>query len=188
MSDDSQRAQYHVGRRSRCFWHIVGPGTRAGGEESMKVGWIVFGATTLVITLAVWSWSAHGRWGAAPDRLLLLLPDEVSLSDPKVALWLDAASEEGLHVEPMRDSDFTRPFFRQPACAGVILPDTVHLEASDLFIASLRRYVAGGGHLMLVYDAGTFTPEGRYAKGWSRLSDLAGVDYALYDRLQNGTI
>ena len=154
----------------------------------MKAVWTVFGATTLVVALALWSWSAHGRSGTAPDRLLLLLPDGVSLSDPKVTLWLDAASEEGLHVVPMRDSDFTKPFFGQPACAGVILPDMVHQEASDLFIASLRRYVAGGGHLMLVYDAGTFTPEGKYAKGWSRLSDLAGVDYALYDRLQSDTI
>jgi len=152
----------------------------------MKWLWPLCGATTLVLALAIWS--AHGRSTADPDRLLLLLPDGASLSDPKVTLWLDAGNEEGLHIVPMRDSDFTRPFFGQPSCAGVILPDMVHRQASDLFIAVIRRYVAGGGHLMLVYDAGTFTPEGRYAKGWSRFSDLAGVDYALYDKLQNGTI
>jgi len=154
----------------------------------MKWLWTSIAVVVLVLGFGVWLWSAHGRSGAAPDRLLLLLPDDVNLSDPKVTLWLDAGSEEGLHLVPMRDSEFTKPFFGQPSCAGVILPDMVHQQASDLFIAAVRRYVAGGGHLMLVYDAGTFTPEGRYAKGWSRLSDLAGVDYALYDKLQNDTI
>jgi len=153
----------------------------------MKWLWTSIGGAVL-LAVAFWSWTIRGASGAAPDRLLLLLPDGVSLTDPKVTLWLDAGSEEGLHVVPMRDSDFTRPFFGQPVCAGIILPDMVHQQASDLFIAAVRRYVAHGGHLMLVYDAGTFTPEGRYAKGWSRLSDLAGVDYALYDRLQNDTI
>ncbi len=153
----------------------------------MKWLWTSIGGAVL-LAVAFWSWTIRGASGTAPDRLLLLLPDGVSLTDPKVTLWLDAGSEEGLHVVPMRDSDFTRPFFGQPVCAGIILPDMVHQQASDLFIAAVRRYVAHGGHLMLVYDAGTFTPEGRYAKGWSRLSDLAGVDYALYDRLQNDTI
>ncbi len=41
---------------------------------------------------------------------------------------------------------------------------------------------------MLVYDAGTFSLNGTYAGGRSRLSDLAGVDYALYDKLGDKTI
>ena len=41
---------------------------------------------------------------------------------------------------------------------------------------------------MLVYDAGTFSLNGTYAAGRSRLSDLAGVDYALYDKLGDKTI
>ena len=41
---------------------------------------------------------------------------------------------------------------------------------------------------MLVYDAGTLLPQGKYARGGSRLSDLAGVTYALYDQLHDNTI
>ena len=40
---------------------------------------------------------------------------------------------------------------------------------------------------MLVYDAGTFSLNGSYAAERSRLSDLAGVDYALYDTLGDKT-
>src|SRR6202040_193555 len=42
--------------------------------------------------------------------------------------------------------------------------------------------------LMLVYDAGTFSLNGTYAPGHSRLSDLAGVNYARYDELGDKTI
>jgi peptidoglycan/xylan/chitin deacetylase (PgdA/CDA1 family) len=154
----------------------------------MRSGWIILGTGSLLLALIVGAWSSRGSSDADADRLLLLLPDGVSLTDYKVTVWLDAANEEGLHVVPMRDSDFVRPFFGQPKCAGVILPDTVHQQASDFFIASLRRFVTAGGKLLLVYDAGTLSPEGKYARGWSRLSDLAGVDYALYDQLHDNTI
>jgi peptidoglycan/xylan/chitin deacetylase (PgdA/CDA1 family) len=154
----------------------------------MKYPWIVLGIAGLLLAVMVGTWSSLGHSNADADRLLLLLPDDVNLSDYKVTVWLDAASEEGLHVVPIRDSEFVRPFFGHPKCAGVILPDTVHQHASDLFIASLRRFVNEGGRLLLVYDAGALTPEGKYARGWSRLSDLAGVDYALYDQLHDDTI
>ncbi len=154
----------------------------------MKYRWIILGTSVLLLALIVGAWSSRGHSDADADRLLLLLPDGISLSDYRVTVWLDAASEEGLHVVPMRDSEFVRPFFGHPKCAGIILPDTVHQPASDFFIASIRRFVTAGGKLLLVYDAGTLTPEGKYARGWSRLSDLAGVDYALYDQLHDNTI
>ncbi|MBV8049652.1 MAG: polysaccharide deacetylase family protein [Acidobacteriaceae bacterium] len=122
------------------------------------------------------------------DRILLLVPDDAKETDPGVTLWLDAASEEGLHVIPVRDSEFIRPYFETPACAGIILPGSIHKQASDAFLAGIRRYVADGGKLMLVYDAGTLSPEGRYAHPRSRISDLAGVGYALYDDLRDKTI
>ncbi|MFZ0283752.1 MAG: polysaccharide deacetylase family protein [Terriglobales bacterium] len=154
----------------------------------MKYLWLTFGAGVLLLALILGAWSSRGHSGADADRLLLLLPDNANFSDYKVTVWLDAASEEGLHVVPMRDSDFVRPFFGHPRCAGIILPDSVHQEASDFFIASLRRFVTSGGKLLLVYDAGTLSPGGRYARGRSRLSDMAGVDYALYDQLHDNTI
>lgn len=122
------------------------------------------------------------------DEIFLLLPDTVPFNDPQVSLWLDAASEEGLHVAPVHDSDFVRPLFGPGRCAGIILPDGIHKEANDAFIGSVQNYVADGGKLMLVYDAGTLSPQGRYAPTKSRFSELAGVDYALYDTLGNGTI
>src|SRR6202043_2000835 len=148
---------------------------------------IVAGSLALVL-LITWLWVARDRPRSTADRLLLLVPDGTSFSDPKVTVWIDAGSEEGLHVVPVHDSDFLRPFWGESKCAGVILPDSIHQQASDLFIAGLHRFVAEGGKLMLVYDAGTFSLNGAFAPGRSRLSDLAGVDYALYEKLGDKTI
>lgn len=147
--------------------------------------------SVILLVLIAWmvtSWATRDRFRSTADRLLLLVPDGTSFSDPKVAMWLDAGSEEGLHVVPVHDSDFLRPLWGESDCAGVILPDSIHKQASDLLIATLRRFVAGGGKLMLVYDAGTFSLNGTFAAGRSRLSDMVGVDYALYDKLGDKTI
>ncbi|HXR15080.1 MAG TPA: hypothetical protein VN777_02615 [Terriglobales bacterium] len=149
---------------------------------------IVAIAAVILVVLIAWSWAGHDRFRSTDDRLLLLVPDGISFSDPKVAMWLDAGSEEGLHVVPVHDSEFLRPLWGESKCAGVILPDSIHQQASDLFVATLHRFVAGGGKLMLVYDAGTFSLSGAYAADRSRLSDLAGVDYALYNKLGGKTI
>jgi len=154
----------------------------------MKLRWAVLVTIIVLLAVVVWSWTARSRSVASADRLLLLVPDNVSLSDPRVTAWLDAGSEEGLHVVPIRDSEFLRPFFGQPKCAGLILPDSIHQQASDYLIAAIRRAVRAGSKLMLVYDAATLSPEGRYARGGSRLSDLAGVEYAFYDKLQDKAI
>jgi len=148
---------------------------------------IVVLAGLVLLTTLLGSWITRERSRASADRLLLLVPDGTSFSDPGVAVWLDAGREEGLHVVPVHDSDFLRPFWGDRECAGVILPDSVHQKASDLFVATIHRFVEDGGRLMLVYDAGTFSLAGRYAAGRSRFSDLAGVDYALYDRLGDQT-
>ena len=145
-------------------------------------------STIILVAVLAWSWATHDRFRSTADRLLLLVPDGISFSDPKVTMWLDAGSEEGLHVVPVHDSEFLRPLWGESQCAGVILPDSIHQQASDLFVATLHRFVADGGNLMLVYDAGTFSLNGVYAAGRSRLSDLAGVDYALYDKLGGKTI
>ena len=145
-------------------------------------------SSVVLVALLAWSWATHDRFRSTADRLLLLVPDGISFSNPKVTMWLDAGSEEGLHVVPVHDSEFLRPLWGETKCAGVILPDSIHQQASDLFVATLHRFVAEGGKLMLVYDAGTFSLNGSYATGRSRLSDLAGVDYALYDQLGDKTI
>jgi hypothetical protein len=153
----------------------------------MKCLWTI-PATAVLLVAVLCSGAARGSTSPTADRLLLLIPDDTSPADPQVSLWLDAASEEGLHAVPMHDSEFIRPFFGEPPGAGVILPDSIHKQASDAFLAAVRRFVAGGGKLMLVYDAGSLSSEGKYAPSRSRLSDLAGIDYALYDTLKDKTI
>jgi hypothetical protein len=145
-------------------------------------------SSIILVALITWSWATHDRLRSTADRLLLLVPDGISFSNPKVTMWLDAGSEEGLHVVPVHDSEFIRPLWGDSKCAGVILPDSIHQQASDLFIATLHRFVANGGKIMLVYDAGTFSLNGTYAADRSRLSDLAGVNYARYDELGDKTI
>lgn len=124
---------------------------------------------------------------ASADTIFLLLPDSTDEKDVPVQVWVDAASEEGLHLEIVRDSALLDPMFQMRA-AGLILPDQVHREANDALIGALHRYVQQGGKLMIVYDACTWDLRGRYATSSSRLSDLAGVDYALYDRFGTSSI
>lgn len=121
------------------------------------------------------------------DTLLLLLPDAIDSSSPEVQEWLDAASEEGLHLRPIHDSEFLNPLTSVHA-AGVILPDQLHRSANDVLIGELYRYVRGGGNLMVVYDACTFDLNGRFPPGDSRLSELVGVRYALYDLYTGSTM
>jgi hypothetical protein len=149
----------------------------------MKHHWTI---TAVFVFLAAMLCSGITRADTAPT-LLLLIPDDANLADSQVNLWLDAANEEGLLITPIHDSEFVHHSFETLACTGLILPDSIHKQASDALIATIHRFVSRGGKLMLVYDAGTLSPEGRYAPGRSRLSDLAGVDYALYDSLRDKT-
>ena len=48
--------------------------------------------------------------------------------------------------------------------------------------ALLNRYPYNGGHLMVVYDACTWDLDKHFAHIESRLSDLVGVSYALYEQ------
>jgi hypothetical protein len=133
----------------------------------------------------------HRHEGSSPvmgaDTLLLLLPDATDSTTPAVREWLDAASEEGLHLQPIHDSEFMDPLSSLHA-VGVILPDQLHRSANDVLIGELERYVRGGGNLMVVYDACTWDLNGRFPPGDSRLSALVGVHYALYDRYDTATM
>jgi len=127
------------------------------------------------------------RSAAGSDTLLLLLPDAVDSSTPAVREWLDAAGEEGLHLQPIHDSEFLNPLSSVHA-RGVILPDQLHRAANDVLIGELYRYVRNGGNLMVVYDACTWDLNGRFPPGDSRLSSLVGVRYALYDEYTTMTM
>ena len=124
---------------------------------------------------------------ASADTISLLLPDSADEKDVQVQVWIDAAAEEGLHLQIVHDSALLDPMFQMHS-AGLILPDQVHRQANDALIGALHRYVEQGGHLMIVYDACTWDLRKAYAGNSSRLSDLVGVDYALYDRFGTSSI
>jgi hypothetical protein len=150
---------------------------------------VIIATAFCMLILSAWRIvRAHDDSSVGADGLILLVPDDASFTDPLVTVWLDAANEEGLHVIPMHDSRFLNPVFGRPKCAGVILPDSIHTRANDLLLGEIRDYVASGGNLMLVFDAATKSIEGFYSDSRSRLSDLAGVDYALYKNLGDRTI
>ncbi|MEO6015812.1 MAG: hypothetical protein ABIP46_01040, partial [Polaromonas sp.] len=129
------------------------------------------------------------RWATNdPGLLLLLVPEGQPLTHPQVTAWLDAASEEGVRLQPVTDREFMALGANALNYAGLVLPDQLHAIASDALIEAVRQYTLNGGHTLLVYDFGTFTLDGNqkptYPIPKSRLSDLAGVDYALYDALR----
>jgi len=103
---------------------------------------IYFVSVILGLVLIASLWAVRERLEFSSDRMILLVPDGMSQSDPRVMMWLDAASEEGLHVSAVHDSEFLRPVFSQARTAGVILPDSIHQRASDAFLASLKTFVA----------------------------------------------
>ncbi|MES2937537.1 MAG: hypothetical protein V4864_07625 [Pseudomonadota bacterium] len=127
-----------------------------------------------------------------PGLLLLLLPDNLPLTDGRIVAWTDAAVELGVRMAPISDAQFLA---MGPATAlqyaGLMLPDDMHALATDTVIAAVRSYVNLGGRAMLTFDFGALTTTDTgvpvYAVPKSRLSDLAGVDYVLYDELRDRT-
>ena len=128
----------------------------------------------------------HGRASqepviGLPTHLALVVPDGIADDDTQVLAWRDAAAEVGVQLVTVTASQLVRDDGVQRD-AALILPDQFHRRMNDALLASLVARVRSGALLMLVHDAGVLDMNGRYAPR-SRLSVLAGVDYALYDRL-----
>ena len=123
-----------------------------------------------------------------PGLLLLLAPEGQLLTNPHITAWLDAASEEGLRMQVVTDREFMQLGAKALKFAGLVLPDQLHTLASDELVRAVNDYTTAGGSTMLVYDFGMFTLNSNqkptYSIPRSRLSSLAGVDYALYDALR----
>ena len=124
--------------------------------------------------------------------LLLLIPDGQSTADPLVTAWTDAGSEIGVRVRAVTDQQFKAMGMDALKYAGLILPDRLHTVADDVLLKLIRDYTQAGGQTLLVHDFGTFMLDGNlkptYAIPKSRLSDLAGVDYALYHTLREKSL
>jgi peptidoglycan/xylan/chitin deacetylase (PgdA/CDA1 family) len=127
--------------------------------------------------------AAHGE----VDTILLLVPDNVDAGNIVLREWQDAAEEEGLHLRVIHDSEFLNPM-RHRVSRGLIVPDLIHRSANGSLIGALHDYAQNGGKLMLVFDACTWDLDGHFAKVESRLSDLTGVSYALYDQFKTDSI
>jgi len=126
-----------------------------------------------------------------PGVLLLLLPDGQNMADPGVSAWVDAASELGVRMQPITDAQFLALGDAARDFAGLILPDGLHVQATDALLAAVKTYTEQGGRSMLVFDFGVLTTlsDGTpvYPIPKSRLSDMAGVDYVLYEALRDNT-
>ena len=120
--------------------------------------------------------------------LLLLVPEGQVLTHPQVTAWIDAGSEIGVRVRAVTDLQFRALGAGALKYAGLILPDRLHVVADGALMKSVREYTQAGGQTMLVHDFGSMVLDGNnqptYPIPRSRLSDLAGVDYALYDSLR----
>lgn len=118
------------------------------------------------------------------DSLVLLVPNNPDLASWQIKVWTDTAQDLGLRMQVMTDSQFLAlGTAAATTIAGLVMPDSAHVQASDAVVAAVKQYANLGGKLMLVYDAGVLTDGGYFATGKSRFSDIAGVDYAMYDTL-----
>jgi len=125
-----------------------------------------------------------------PGLLIMLVPDGQDTADPRVSAWRDAAIEIGVRLTPVTDSQFLQLGSAALGFAGLVLPDDLHTVASDTLIEAVRSYTRAGGQTLLSFDFGALTLMGDvpvYPVPKSRLSDLAGVDYVLYDSLRERT-
>lgn len=149
--------------------------------------WIIAAIMLVVAAVAYSEWTQAQR--AQGNITVLLVPESMSLDDPQVRVWKDAASEEGVLLQPMLATEWAVDTSRLATTwAGVIMPDTFFRKADDGLLTVIRSYVAQGGKLMLVFDAATLTPQGNYATPSARLSALTGTEYALYEELRDKTI
>lgn len=125
---------------------------------------------------------AAGAVQAATNQIILLIPNNLTLPDPRVSAWLDSAQEEGLQLTVMTDSQFMSAGASLSQYPGLILPDQVHTTADDTLVTAIQNYALNGGKVMLVYDFGVLNSAGFYVSPRSRFSSMAGVDYVLYDQ------
>lgn len=142
-----------------------------------------------IIICGVLIWRSLNTTSAQPQTggIVLVLPDNLPAENQIYAqAWLDAAREEGILLQTVTASEFIRHGMSnaQPYSA-IILPDTVHRSMTSSFVNVVKEFVKAGGALMQVYDAGMLNERGFYVDGSSRMSELAGVPYGLYQTMRD---
>ncbi|MFN7835494.1 MAG: hypothetical protein ACK5NY_06880 [Burkholderiaceae bacterium] len=136
------------------------------------------------LCLAGW-WFQHTTLRSTANEIILLSPDTVSVErQGLLAVWQDAAAEEGIPLKAMRYSDWIRqrstptgPAHANPALPPMlIVPDGLFRAAPEPLADALRRFVSAGGFLFLVHDA-VLSSQSNPDRRVSQMADLAGVDY-----------
>lgn len=126
-----------------------------------------------------------------PGVLLMLVTNDQLLTAPEITVWVDAAAEEGVRLQAVTDKQFMKLGPNALRYAGLILPDESHRFADHALVAAIKSYTKAGGKTFLVFDFAALEPGAFnlqfYSDHRSRLSDLAGVHYLLYDELRNRT-
>ena len=155
--------------------------SRALNNKSIAVA--VLAVLLVVCAAAAWQvWGQRAPVATLPTRLALVIPDGLARDHVHVQAWQDAAAEIGVVLELRTASQLLRA--GKPLLdVALIVPDTIHRQMNDLLVAHLQALVQGGTKLMLVHDAGVSDLSGNYHPKKSRMSALAGVDYALYGEL-----
>ncbi|MDQ3160216.1 MAG: hypothetical protein M3Q51_04230 [Pseudomonadota bacterium] len=144
-------------------------------------------AVVLIFVLAILVYRLVAK-PRTEQALYLVVSDQTPLDSAQVRLWVDAAQETGLPMRVMQASELLRPKMWPTLPVGIVLPDGMLQSATLALTDRLRGYVQQGGNLMVVFDAATRFAPGEADNKRARLSSLIGVDYALYQSLQEGAI
>ena len=117
----------------------------------------------------------------------IITPDGMSTSDPALSVWLDAAHEEGMLTDTVSVSSLTTSNIWGDSASldyrVLILPDQILRHSNSTLLKSLEHFVRKGGHLLVCFDAMTRYSAGEKSDGRAMLSELVGIDYALFDTL-----
>lgn len=125
---------------------------------------------------------------AAPEKpqiraVLGYHPGYLQASPHILAAYASVLQEEGV---PHESVDVARLVDADPgelakSVPVVILPDGLAQTLPPEFDGWVREYLAGGGNLAVIYDAGIRSQEGFYL-GRSQLADIVGVNYMTYSK------
>ncbi len=154
-------------------------------RQSKKSIAILIAIFLIIIASSIY-FSRHSNNSVNKNFTLGLLVQNNNPNPAWIAGWKNAASEEGIQLKVITDSDLLRSQDINPReHRGIILPDTLHATISKALVQKLKNYVETGGQLMLVYDAGTRTPGGTYYDNHSPFSEMVGINYAIFSRVGN---